>query len=164
MCFGASEPLEARLAALVVVTLSADLEGCGRGPESSFTVEPLVLRFAGRRRTQLSDMSRVCIVFEQSWIERVWCNLSSFEYNLLLYIVCLLFALFLVISNHNSFRVLFDTIASVYIFYLKKYLYFSTGNGQPKELAMYQLYRHTFIPYGMEQASRILRTVAGLSK
>jgi len=30
MCFGASEPLEARLAALVVVTLSADLEGCRR--------------------------------------------------------------------------------------------------------------------------------------
>jgi len=34
----------------------------------------------------------------------------------------------LLISNHNSFRVLLDKIASVY-FILKMYLYFSTGNG-----------------------------------
>jgi len=35
----------------------------------------------------------------------------------------------LVISKHNSFRVLFDKIASVY-------LYFSIGNGQPMEPAL----------------------------
>jgi len=35
----------------------------------------------------------------------------------------------LVISNHNIFRVLFDTVASVY-FVGKMYLYFSIGNGQ----------------------------------
>jgi len=27
------------------------------------------------------------------------------------------------------------------------YLYFSTGNGQPREPALCQLYRHTFVPY-----------------
>jgi len=52
----------------------------------------------------------------------------------------------LVISNHNSFRVLFDKIASVY-FIWKKYLYFSTGNGQPREPGLCQLYRHTFVPF-----------------
>jgi len=36
----------------------------------------------------------------------------------------------LVISNHNSFRVLFHKIAYVY-FIRKIYLYFSIGNGQP---------------------------------
>jgi len=41
-----------------------------------------------------------------------------------------------VISNHNSFRVLYvDKIASVY-FIWKIYLYFSTGCGQPKEPAL----------------------------
>ena len=52
------------------------------------------------------------------------------------------------ISNHNSFRVLFDKIAYVY-FIRKKYFYldFSTGNGQPGEPALCQLYRHTFVPY-----------------
>jgi len=35
-----------------------------------------------------------------------------------------------VISNRNSFRVLFDNIASVY-FISKIYLYFATENGQP---------------------------------
>jgi len=52
----------------------------------------------------------------------------------------------MVISNHNSFRVLFDKIASVYFIY-KIYLYFSSGNGQPREPALCQLYRHTFVPY-----------------
>jgi len=27
------------------------------------------------------------------------------------------------------------------------YLHFSTGNGQPSELALCQLYRRTFVPY-----------------
>ena len=33
------------------------------------------------------------------------------------------------------------------IFLKKIYLYFSIGNGQPGELALCQLYRHTFVPY-----------------
>jgi len=52
----------------------------------------------------------------------------------------------LVISNHNSFRVLSDKIASVY-FIGKIYLYFSIGNGQPMEPALCQLHRHTFVRY-----------------
>jgi len=52
----------------------------------------------------------------------------------------------LVISNHNSFRLLFDKIAYVY-FILEIFLYFSIGNGQPRELALCQLYRHAFVPY-----------------
>ena len=52
----------------------------------------------------------------------------------------------LVISDHNSFRVLFfDKIASKH-FISKIYLYFSIGNGQPSKPALCQLYRHTFIP------------------
>ena len=51
----------------------------------------------------------------------------------------------LLISNHNSQWVLFDKIASEY-FIWKIYLYFSIGNGQPREPALYQLYRHTFVP------------------
>jgi len=50
----------------------------------------------------------------------------------------------LVISNHNSFRVPFDKIAFVY-FIWKIYLYFSIGNGEPREPALCQLYRHTFV-------------------
>jgi len=52
----------------------------------------------------------------------------------------------LLISNHNSFRVLLDRVASVY-FIWKRYLYFSVGNGQHVEPALCQLYRHTFVPY-----------------
>jgi len=52
----------------------------------------------------------------------------------------------LLISNHNTFRVQFDKIASVY-FIWKMYLHFSIGNGQPREPALCQLYRHTFVPY-----------------
>ena len=49
------------------------------------------------------------------------------------------------ISNHNSFRTLFDKIVSVcYIW--KIYLYFSIGNGQPWDPALCRLYRHTFVP------------------
>ena len=40
----------------------------------------------------------------------------------------------------------FDKIASVY-FIGKIYLYFSIGNGQPREPALCRLYRHTFVPY-----------------
>jgi len=47
--------------------------------------------------------------------------------------------------KYNSFRVLFDKIASVY-FICKKILYFSIGNGQPREPALCQLYRRTFVP------------------
>ena len=39
------------------VTLSADSEGCGRGPGNSFAVERVVQMFAGRYPTQLSEMS-----------------------------------------------------------------------------------------------------------
>ena len=52
----------------------------------------------------------------------------------------------LLISNHNSFRVRFDKIASIY-FVWKIYLYFSIGNGQPREPALCRLYRHSFVPY-----------------
>ena len=51
----------------------------------------------------------------------------------------------LVISNDNSFRVLFDKI--VYVYFIRNiYLYFSAGNGQPAEPALCQLYRRTFVP------------------
>ena len=53
----------------------------------------------------------------------------------------------LLISNHNSLRVLFDR-NWFRVFYLKIYLYFIIGNGQPREPALCQLYRHTFVPYG----------------
>jgi len=49
-------------------------------------------------------------------------------------------AVSIVKSNHNSVQVLFDEIASVY-FISKIYLYFCIGNGQPREPALYQLYR-----------------------
>ena len=52
----------------------------------------------------------------------------------------------MVISNPHSFRVLFDKIASIY-FIRKIYLYSSIGNDQPREPALCQLYRHTFVPY-----------------
>ena len=52
----------------------------------------------------------------------------------------------MLISKHNSFRLLFDTIASVY-FIWKIYLYLSTVNGQPREPALCQLYRRTVVPY-----------------
>ena len=51
----------------------------------------------------------------------------------------------MVISNHNSFRVLFDKLLP-YILCEHIYLYFSSGNGQPREPALCQLYRHTFVP------------------
>ena len=51
----------------------------------------------------------------------------------------------LVISNHNNFRVLFDKTAFVYFIWI--YWYFSTGNGQPREPALCELYRQTFVPY-----------------
>ena len=50
----------------------------------------------------------------------------------------------LLISNHNTFRVVFDKVASVILFE-KIYLYFSIGNGQPRKPALCQLYQHTFV-------------------
>jgi len=51
-----------------------------------------------------------------------------------IYVFCKTAIRILVISNHNSFRVLFDKIASVYFIgkYIFIFLYFITGNGQPK--------------------------------
>jgi len=44
--------------------------------------------------------------------------------------------------------VLFDKIASAYILFEKYiYVFFTVGNGQSRELALCQLYRHTFVPY-----------------
>ena len=57
---------------------------------------------------------------------------------------------FSVISNHISFRMLFDKIASD-ILGEKIYLYFNIGDGQPRELALCQLYQHTSIPYSCIQ-------------
>ena len=53
---------------------------------------------------------------------------------------------FLVISNHKSFRVLFDKIASAY-FIGKMYWYFSVGNGQSREPVLCHLCRRTSVPY-----------------
>ena len=50
----------------------------------------------------------------------------------------------LVISNHDSFRVLFDNLHP-YVF--KIYLYFSIGNGQPREPVLCQLNPYSFVPY-----------------
>ena len=58
----------------------------------------------------------------------------------------------LLISNHSSFRMLFDKIAFVY-FILTVYYYFSIGTGQPREPALCQLYRHTFVPYKRFEAT-----------
>jgi len=56
------------------------------------------------------------------------------------------FKLLSAFSNYNSSRVLFDKNC-FRIFYLKKIcLYFSTGDDQPMEPALCQLYRHTFVP------------------
>ena len=52
----------------------------------------------------------------------------------------------MLISNHNSFREPFDKIASEH-FIWKIYLYFRIRNGEPREPALCQLYRHTFLPY-----------------
>jgi len=50
------------------------------------------------------------------------------------------------ISNHNSFRVLFDKSAPAY-FISEIYLYFIIGNGQPRKPTLCQWYRHTFVLY-----------------
>jgi len=60
----------------------------------------------------------------------------------------------LVISNNNSFRVLFDKIASVH-FIWQIYLYFSIGNGLPRKPALCQLYQHTFVPYSSDSEKGI---------
>jgi len=56
--------------------------------------------------------------------------------------------------------VLFDKIVSFY-FILKTYLYFSIGNGQPREPALCQLYRHTFVPYASLKTGTVLVPWAG---
>jgi len=52
----------------------------------------------------------------------------------------------LVISDHNSFRVLSDKNCFRVILFQKYILYFNIGNGQPGAPALCQLYRHTFVP------------------
>jgi len=47
------------------------------------------------------------------------------------------------------------------MFYLKeKYLYFSIGNGQPREPTLCQLYRHTFVPYVCRSLFSLTSSVA----
>ena len=53
----------------------------------------------------------------------------------------------MVISNHNSFPVLFEKKNASAYFIWKIYLYFSIGNGRPREPALCQFYRHTFVPH-----------------
>jgi len=43
------------------------------------------------------------------------------------------------------------------------YLYFSTGNGQPREPALCQLYRHTFVPYTRSNKRRRTECLATVS-
>jgi len=44
------------------------------------------------------------------------------------------------------------------MFYLKNiYLYFSIGNGQPKEPTLCQLYWHTFVPYMTTKLNKPMR-------
>ena len=52
----------------------------------------------------------------------------------------------LLISNHNSFRVLFDKLLPCILFENHIYI-LASKNGQPREPALYQLYRQTFVPY-----------------
>ena len=55
------------------------------------------------------------------------------------------------ILNHNTSRLLIDKIDSAYFIWKKISFYFSDGNGQPREPALCQLYRHTFVPYGQQK-------------
>jgi len=52
-----------------------------------------------------------------------------------------------VISNHNSFRVLFDKLLSYILFEKKIYLYFSIGNGQPRDPALCDCIGTLLSPY-----------------
>jgi len=51
-------------------------------------------------------------------------------------------------SDHfdNSFRGCLTKVLP-YILFQKIYLYFGAGNGRPREPALCQLYRHSFVPY-----------------
>ena len=49
-----------------------------------------------------------------------------------------------------------------YILFEKYILYFSIGNGQPRESALCQLYRHTFVPYGKMVLSLVGSVLCGL--
>ena len=53
----------------------------------------------------------------------------------------------LVISNRNSFRVLFELLLLPYILF-EECICISIVNGQPSEPAVCHLYRHTFVPWG----------------
>ena len=46
----------------------------------------------------------------------------------------------------------------------KIYLYFSIGNGQPREPALSQLYRHIFVPYAANALGLSVVTVFGFFK
>jgi len=51
-----------------------------------------------------------------------------------------------------------------FILFEKIYQYFSNGNGQPRQPALCQLYRHAFVPYGLTtQRSRIRLVAVSLS-
>jgi len=65
----------------------------------------------------------------------------------------------LVISNHNSFRVLYAKIASVY-FIRKTYLYFSIGNGQPSTVPNVSAHFRSLLP--MKQINETSRRVPKL--
>ena len=52
----------------------------------------------------------------------------------------------LVISNHNSFRVLFDEIASVFFYFISKNTYILVLKMASPGNQLCQLYRHTFVP------------------
>jgi len=51
-------------------------------------------------------------------------------------------------ANRNIFRVLFDKIVFVHLKNIL-ILIFSIINGQPREPALCQLYRRTFVPYAV---------------
>jgi len=46
------------------------------------------------------------------------------------------------------------------ILFEKVYLYFSIGNGQPNELVLCQLFRHTFIPYPLWEIRAPIQYIA----
>ena len=53
----------------------------------------------------------------------------------------------LVISNHNSFRVLFDRIASVYSIWKKYFYIFALEMASPGNQHCANCVGHTFVPY-----------------
>ena len=47
--------------------------------------------------------------------------------------------------------------------YEKKYLHFNVGNGQPREPALCQLYRHTPVPYSPQLVNELRAEVTRTS-